>query len=100
MFRTAFSNLLRSAVEVDRTIVVYLEVVVTVLKCSLQTDALCSTSINVEVIAWATTVRFRVKANVNSMFPHSIGFSYAELVGFVIVANHCSPASAIVCRSE
>lgn len=87
------------AVEVDRTSVVYFEIVITVLKCAFQADAFSFTASDVKIKLWAATACLGINADVywEERVPDS---GDAELVGFVVVANHCSPASAIVCGAE
>ena len=88
------------AVEVDRTTVAYFVVVVTVFESSFQADAFCVTSVDVEVITWAATVRLRIKTDVNiSPIPPRV-FSYAELVACVVVTNYCVPVGAVICGAE
>ena len=87
------------AVEVDRTIVVYFEIVITVLKCAFQADAFSFTASDVKIKLWAATACLGINADVywKQRVPDS---GDAELVGSIVVANYCSAAGAIVCRSE
>ena len=89
-----------STVEVDRAAVAYFVVVITVFEGAAQANTFCVTTINVEIITWAATVCFRIKADVNISPIPPRAFSYAELVACVIVTNYCAPVCAVVGGTE
>ena len=64
MFRTAFSNLLRSAVEVDGTVVAYFEIIIAVFFCVPKVETFCLTSPDVEIKFWALASCCRINADV------------------------------------
>ena len=87
------------AVEVDRTSVVYFEIVITVLKCAFQADAFSFTASDVKIKLWAATACLGINADVywEQRVPDS---GDAELVVRVVVTDLCVSSCGIVGRSE
>ena len=103
--RRTLRGVLGSAVEVDRTVVAYFEIVIAVFVCLPQVDAFCFTSPDVEIKFWALTFCCRINADVRlgpptSGGPPVPGSGYAEPLVLVDVADHCLAAGAIVSGAE